>query len=80
MRLTVLFNMFDGTAVRKAVILFLYIKYTKTSELSNGKRNLFRFFIAKRRESMHKTREPTVIRAAEKRLFSYQNLRKEKKR
>lgn len=29
---------------------------------------------------MHKTREPTVIRAAEKRLFSYQNLRKEKKR
>lgn len=69
MRLTVLFNMFDGTAVRKAVILFLYIKYTKTGELSNGKRNLYRFFIAKRRESMNKTREPTVMRAADAAFF-----------
>ncbi len=69
MRLTVLFNMFDGTAVRKAVILFLYIKYTKTGELSNGKRNLCRFFIAKRRKSMHKTREPTVRGAADAAFF-----------
>ncbi len=78
--MTVLFNMFDGTAVRKAVILFLYIKYTNTGELSNGKRNLFRFFIAKRRESMHKTREPTVKAAAKSGFFHTKNLRKEKKR
>ena len=76
MRLTVFVKTLDGTAVQKAVILFLYIYYNRIKKMSNSSRTFLLFFCAENGRKEEWERHESQ----RKEIENQKNYRKEQKK